>query len=81
MSDEKRIDRIESKIDKIVERVSEIDKTLERNTASLEDHIRRTEILENDIRPVKRHVYMLEGILKLIGVLAMLAAVAKLFIK
>ena len=56
--------------------------TLVVNTASLMEHMRRTEILENDLKPIKRHVAMLDGGLKLLGVLAlfigMLAAILKI---
>jgi len=46
--------------------VKEIDRTMSRNTASLEIHIRRTELLEEKMEHVERHVNMVQGALKLI---------------
>lgn len=52
MSDE-RDTRIEAKIDKVMEHIGSIDSTLAVQAVSLADHIRRTEILEKQIEPVK----------------------------
>lgn len=64
-------DRIFEKLDKIDERLNSIDKTLERNTISLEYHIKRTDILQNevekmneDLTPVEDHVKKVHFILK-----------------
>jgi len=46
--------------------VQNIDKTLIRNTVSLEEHIRRTEILEEKLDPIEKHVTKVQGALKLI---------------
>lgn len=67
--------RIEDKIDKISDRLNSIDVTLAKNTVSLEEHIKRTNLLEEEVKPIKKHVDMIEGALKLIGVLAMIAAI------
>lgn len=48
--------RIVDQLDKMDQRLDNIDITLVRNTAQLEEHMRRTEILEQEFKPVKRHV-------------------------
>ena len=66
--DEIRFTRLEEKIDKVVESVANIDKTLAVNTSSLQEHIRRTELLEDAVEPIKKHVAAVDGVLKFIGV-------------
>lgn len=69
--------RIEEKIDalgeKLTTKISSIDATLAAQHVSLKDHIRRTEILEDDIAPIKKHVAMVHGALKLLGTIAVAA--------
>ena len=72
---DKRLDRIEIKLDEVAQRLGSIDSTLAAQQVSLDEHIRRTEILESDIKPVKKHVNMIEGAIKFIGLLAMFAAI------
>ena len=67
------IQRIEAKLDKVTDRLSNIDSTLAAQHVSIAEHIRRTNLLENDLKPVKRHVTMVEGVLKFLGALAMIA--------
>lgn len=67
--------RVESKIDKMSDRQNDQAVTLERLTVSVEDHVKRTNLLEADIKPIKRHVAMVEGALKLLGILGVLAAI------
>lgn len=69
--------RLEEKIDKISDKISSIDVTLAKNTVSLEEHIKRTNILEQKLGPVEKHVNMVDGALKLIAVAAMVATIAE----
>ncbi len=69
------LDRLFEKIEKIDDRLSNIDLSLVRNTISLEEHVKRTNILEEEIRPIKKHVLMVEAIFKLIGVLSVCISV------
>lgn len=66
---------------KIDDRLSKIDVTLAAQHESLRDHIRRTELLEEQIKPVNEHVHELKGIIKFfkfIGVLAVIAEAARI---
>lgn len=75
MSDD-RLERIETKLDKVVEHISSIDITTARLTISVEEHVRRTNILEEDIAPLKARDNMRAGAVKLIGlVLGLCAAI------
>lgn len=85
-----KLEKLDNKLDKTNERLNDIDKTLVKQEASLSEHIRRTEINEeaiglvrDEMKPVKKHIYMMEGALKLLGVLSLLVGllvgVLKLF--
>lgn len=74
-----QLDKIEAKVDKIDGRLLVIDKTLVKQEANLKEHMRRTDLLENDLRPIKTHVAMIQGALKLIGLIALLTTIIKFF--
>lgn len=69
--------RIEDKVDKIIDKIGSIDVTLAAQHVSLTDHIRRTELLEKEIEPIKKHVSMVHGAMKLIGLGTVLASVVE----
>jgi hypothetical protein len=74
MSDDKRLERIEGKIDDVSEHLSEIDVTLASQHVVLTEHIKRTRMLEEAVAPIKRHVDMVKGAIALVGLLATVAA-------
>ena len=76
MSDDQRLTRIEDKIDRVVDRIGSIDVTLSAQHESLKEHMRRTEILERQIEPLNKHVNMIDGVLKFLGVLALVGTLA-----
>lgn len=69
MSDDQRFSRLENKLDKLSEKLSSIDKTLVAQHESLKEHIRRTELLEKDMEPIKKHVIMIQGGVKFLAIL------------
>ncbi len=73
--DDKRLERMEVKLDDISDHLSSIDVTLGAQHVSLRDHIRRTALLEKEIIPIKRHVNMVDGALKLLGIMAVIATI------
>lgn len=80
MSDD-RIIRIENKIDALHDSISQVRAAQsEHNTllavqnVQLADHIRRTEILEEAVIPLKKHDAMFLGVLKACGLIVGLAA-------
>lgn len=70
----------DDKIDKIVEKISNIDVTLAKQSVILEEHVRRTNLLEQKIEPIENHVAMVNGALKLLGVLAMIFGLVEVII-
>lgn len=75
MSDDTRLIRIETKIDDTNDHLASIDVTLSAQHVSLKEHIRRTAILEEDLKPIKRHVDMMNGALKLLGVITLVIGI------
>ena len=75
MADDKRLERIEVKIDKLSDHLGSIDSTLSAQHVSLKDHIRRTEILEENIVPIRRHFDMVKGALALITIIGTIVAI------
>lgn len=67
-----RLSRIETKVDKLLEDAV-------RNTAVLEVHVKRTDLLEKIMRGVLRRIHMGEGAVALVGLLALVATILVLF--
>lgn len=61
---------MQAKLDKLDERLDSIERVLIRNTSSLEEHVRRTNILEEDMKPVKGHVTFVNNAAKLVAACA-----------
>ncbi|MBV6514159.1 MAG: hypothetical protein FMNOHCHN_03749 [Ignavibacteriaceae bacterium] len=70
----KDIAHIKRNISSLEKVLISIDKTLALQQKSLDEHIRRTELLEQQVEPIKTHVNRVEGITKFILALAALAA-------
>ncbi len=77
---------LREKLDRLMDSLIGVHKTLERNTVSLEEHIRRTALLEERaeqidarIMPIERHVTGVAFLMKtIIVVLPVLVAIHKL---
>lgn len=72
-----QLNKIEEKVDKIEEKISNIDVTLAKQAKDLEHHIYRTdlaesnlELLREEMKPVKKHVALMDTSLKVIGAIA-----------
>jgi hypothetical protein len=66
-------------LNKIETRLGKMEETLIRNTISLEEHMRRTEILEKEIIPLRRQANIIDGASKIIvSLVALLVAARKL---
>jgi archaellum component FlaC len=79
--DDQRLTRIEAKIDDLSEHLGSIDSTLAGQHAVLREHIRRTAALEKKLEPVEKHVTIVHGIFKLIGVMGTVAAIVSTVLK
>lgn len=78
--------RLEDKVDKIADDIGEIKVTLARNTTTVEYHVKRSDIadeniqiIRNELGPIKEHVSKVKGALSLLytgaKVLAALATI------
>lgn len=87
---EAAVDKLHTKVDEVSDKLSDINETLNRNTDSLELHMKRSDALElmlkdqeksfeAQIEPIKKHVNMVKGALKLIGLVSTLLGILKLF--
>jgi hypothetical protein len=65
-------------LDYVKKAISSIDKTLALQHVSLQEHMRRTQLLEEALKPIDEHVHQVRGIAKfmawLVGAAAAVAA-------
>ena len=76
----KDLDKIENKLEKIDERIDSIDKHLAVYNSQLRFHIKRTDMLEEELKPLKSSLIKAQGALCFIGILATIVSVAVAFI-
>jgi hypothetical protein len=79
--EDKRLERIEAKIDDISDHLLKIDVTLAAQHESLKNHIKRTTILEKEVAPIKKYINRAQGALMLITFLSAIAGAIKIFYK
>jgi hypothetical protein len=72
-------ERIYEVLDKISDDVSELKVTSAKQEENLKEHIRRTEIAEEnlelireEIQPLKEHVIVINGVLKIVGAVSVI---------
>ena len=63
--------RINDKLDKLFDKISAIEVTLGYQHQSLEEHIRRTQILEEKVAPLEETMHMMSGAIK-VGSMALI---------
>lgn len=73
--------RLEDKLDKITEKIASIDVTLAKVQVNVDEHVRRSTNLEDRVVPLETQLAMLNGALKLLGVLAMVVGLIAGFLK
>lgn len=73
MSDD--LKRFEFKLDRIDQRMNNVDITLAKQSEILDIHVKRTNILEDSLKPVQRHVAMVDGAIKFLGLLGVITAI------
>jgi hypothetical protein len=86
-NDSSKFDKIEMKLDGISDDITEIKVIMARNTMSLEEHIKRTNILEEKLEPVEAHVLKVEGATQFVlitvkilgGIVAAMSIIGALF--
>lgn len=73
--DDKKLERIEQKLDKIDDHLANVDLTLAKQSIILDNHVKRTDELQNMVMPIKTHVDNLKFVVRLIKIGASLAAI------
>lgn len=71
-----KLDKIDSKIENVDSRLNEMDKTLVKQELNLAEHMRRTDLLENKLEPVEKHVERMQGALKLVVIIGTIVGIA-----
>jgi len=76
-------ERIYEVLDKISEDISELKVTSAKQEENIKEHIRRTELAEEnlnmlrqEIEPLKQHVVAINGVLKVIGIISVIVGSA-----
>lgn len=70
--------RIEAKIDTIIEKITSIEVEQAKQHVTLQEHTKRSTMLEEDVKPIRRFMAQVQGGLKLLGILGTLAGALKL---
>ena len=87
-----KVDKLSDKMDYVVDNVGEMKVTAARHEENLKDHMRRSDLLEKrtdvlfeELEPVKKHINHVDGIMKFVAAISMLLGliytVLKLFSK
>ena len=71
----RELEKIENKLEKIDERIDSIDKHLAVYNSQLRFHIKRTDMLEEEIKPLKSSLIKAQGAIMFIGLLATVVSV------
>ncbi len=81
-------ERLFETLDKISDRINEVEKTLVKQEANLSEHMKRTELAEEnlqllreELKPLEKHVYYIEGAFKLVGGIGVIVSLVVGFIK
>lgn len=70
----------ENRLTSIESTLHSMDKTLAVNTEHLAEHMARTAQIEEELRPVVKHVEQMKGAGKLLALLALVSTIASAFI-
>jgi hypothetical protein len=73
--DDKRLTRIEQKIDDQNEHLSSIDITLGMQSVQLKHHIKRTDDLQQITLQVQKQIFLINGAVKLLGIVATIVGI------
>ena len=76
-------DRLHNKVDKLDEKLDIIDTHLAVYNEQLKIHIKRTELIEADVAPIKEYIIQLNGAIKvvtyIVGISGTIVAIIKYF--
>tara|TARA_R100001143_G_C3324845_1_gene116549 strand:+ start:200 stop:451 length:252 start_codon:yes stop_codon:yes gene_type:complete len=73
------LEKINQKLDRIDQRIDSVDKSLAVYNTELKFHIKRTDMLEEEIKPIKSSLIKAQGALCFIGIIATIISVVVAF--
>ena len=73
--------KLHDKLDRIEQTLATMNVTLAVNTEQLKEHMRRTQLLEQKLEPVEKHVARVDGIIKFLGVVGVIVGIVAGVIK
>jgi hypothetical protein len=73
MKDE--IEKLSLKLDKIDEPIDSIDKSLAVYNSQLKFHIKRTDLIEEELKPLKSSFFKIQGVLAFLGILGLIMGI------
>lgn len=76
-----QLDKIEGKIDKLDERLDRVENVQIAMSKDLSYHIKRTDILEKQLLPIRNKHQQMVGVLKLLGWVAAIAGVVEVILR
>ena len=68
-----QLSKIEAKLDKLDDRLDKVDVHLAEYNTQLKIHIKRSEQLEDHLKPIIQHVDMMKGAGKLVGTIGLIS--------
>lgn len=84
MEDKDWMLRLETKMDKVVDRIGSIDVTIAKQQVSIDEHVRRCNLLEEGAKemakrmaPLERRKIMVDAALRSVGLLATIAGIGE----
>lgn len=63
----KKFERIFDKLESIDKRLDSVDVTLGKQSIILDEHVKRTNLLEKKMEPIEKHVVIVGGLMKYVG--------------
>lgn len=65
------MERLEDKLDGVKTDISAINVTLAKQSVILDEHVKRTNLLEEQLKPVEDHVKLIKSIAKIVSFIGM----------
>lgn len=72
---QENVDYVHDMLAGLDHRLDEMTVLLAKQQQSLEYHIKRTDLLQEEIKPIRKHVYMVQGVGAFLGILALIATI------
>ena len=69
------LEKLSDKLDKIDDRIDRIDKHLAVYNNQLEFHIKRTGLIEEELKPLKSNFFKAQGALAFLGILSLILGI------